>query len=579
MRGVKTLRTKLFIVLSIFAIISTSAIIYSFINIKDQKFDALLINLAGRQRALSQIMTKGVLGLYKTVMEPSAEDFDARKASYIKMTLKAKELFDTTLNSFIKGGVTKDGVGKSIYIPKVEDPAIQTELKKAKTRWDRFKAHVERVIKLADTPGEPKFLASVKYIENTNKKIFADMNKLTFHLQELSDRKVAFFKQILASAIALNFITLGVIIYLVHRMIIRRLRLLQSHMQDITHGNGDLTKRIDAGTPDEIGILGKEFNALLDTFQRIIQRLTESTSTLKESAERLNTTFASIVNGIDEQNKKTDQVATATEQMSAAIMEVARNTSTIAEMTKKANDATRQGEVCIKKIIDRINDISRSTSESVGVVTALGEQSQKIGNIIEVINEIADQTNLLALNAAIEAARAGEQGRGFAVVADEVRKLAERTTKATKEIYDMITGIQQESQKAVTSIKKEAKAVEEGVMLTNEVNVALGEITEHINTVDRMVQQIATTTEQQSTVSNNISTDMEMIASISRKSYEGVSGLTQLAVELEHLAGKLEEELAKFRAAEKQHTGSTEEEAQQLQPKPTLVVDNVGAGA
>ncbi len=579
MEGTRTLRTKLFIVLSIFAIISSGAIVYSFINTKNQKFDALLINLAGRQRALSQIMTKGVLGLYKTAMEPAAENFDSKKATYTRMTREAMELFDATLNSFIKGGVTKDGVGKSIYIPRVEDSAIQVALQKAKTRWDNFKQHVEKTLKLTDTPGNPEFLASVRYIEDANKKVFKDMNDLTFSLQQLSDRKVAFFKQILASAIALNFVTLGVIIYLVHRIIIKRLRVLHSHMQDITNGNGDLAKRIDAGTPDEIGLLGREFNALLDTFEHIINRLTESTGTLKLSAERLNTTFASIVNGIDEQNKKTDQVATATEQMSAAIMEVARNTSTIAEMTRKANDATRQGEVCIKKIINRIDDISRSTGESVGVVTSLGEQSQKIGNIIEVINEIADQTNLLALNAAIEAARAGEQGRGFAVVADEVRKLAERTTKATKEIYDMITGIQHESQKAVTSIKKEAKAVEEGVMLTNEVNTALGEITEHINTVDRMVQQIATTTEQQSTVSNNISTDMEMIANISKKSYDGVSGLTQLAVELEHLAGQLEEDLTRFRIKNNGEEGSTEESTQRLQPRPTLVVDNVGTGA
>ena len=576
MKGIKTLRTKLFIVLSIFAIISSCAIVYSFISTKSQTFDALLINLAGRQRALSQIMTKGILGLYKTVMNPADVNFEANKAKYTQMTQKAMGLFDATLNAFMNGGVTKGGNGKPVQVPKIEDPAIQADLKQAKLRWDAFKGHVERALSLADTPGDPKFLASVKYIEDNNKQIFKDMNKLTSSLQHLSDSKVSFFQQILSAAIVLNLITLGVTIYLMHRMIINRLKLLHSHMKDITQGNGDLTRRIDAGANDEIGALGREFNALLDTFQHIIDSLSTSTATLKESAEQLNTTFASIVNGIDEQNKKTDQVATATEQMSAAIMEVARNTSTIAEMTKKANDATRQGEVCIKKIIDRINDISESTSESVGVVTALGEQSQKIGNIIEVINEIADQTNLLALNAAIEAARAGEQGRGFAVVADEVRKLAERTTKATKEIYDMITGIQHESQKAVTSIKKEAKAVEEGVMLTNEVNAALGEITEHINTVDRMVQQIATTTEQQSTVSNNISTDMEMIASISKKSYEGVSGLTQLAVELEQLAGRLEEELGRFRlkqGIQAESTGKGETaDTQSFQPK--LVVNN-----
>ncbi len=580
----KSIRLKLIVILSVFMVVSTGVVVYSLINIKKQKSDALYINLAGRQRALSQMMSKSVLGLYKAMDTHGEGEDRGRKQKYINDVLRRKALFEDTLNSFINGGTTIGGDGKPVHVPRVDDPAIRAKLKESKKIWTEFKKYIDTIISRSSDPESPELLSAVHYIEDNNINLFKDMNTLTFMFQKLSDVKVAYFKKVLLVGVMLNILTFGAIIALIHRLLIKRLRLLHSHMKEITSGNGDLTKRVDVGLDDEIGMLGREFNLLLDRFEAIISKLSRGCSMLRQSSERLNKTFSSLADGIQRQDTKTNQVATAVEEMSASIVEVARNASLIANIAKKANDAAKSGESSVKKVIERMNEIAVSTRDTVMVVSSLGEHSERIGNIVQVINEIADQTNLLALNAAIEAARAGEQGRGFAVVADEVRKLAERTTKATKEIYDMVTGIQEESKKAAESIKKEAEAVEDGVSLTNAAGSALSEITQNINSVSDMVQQIATGTEQQSTVSNNISSDMDTVASVSRESYMNVKELTGLADELRKMACELEDDLGRFKVTRKEiHNdgmdGSGGELAIHTDPatiKPSLVVDNVG---
>lgn len=546
-----SIKFKLAMVLSVFVVISTGAVAYCLINIKNQKSDALIINIAGRQRALSQLMTKSVFGLYKGLKSPESEGRVKAMDSYKSDIMEKKKLFNDTMTTFMEGGGIQDTDGTMVAIPRTADPSIRTKLDESRALWERFSHELDMVVASVNDPDGAQMQASLQYIEGNNMPLFKDMNKLTMMYQAASDAKLSYFKKVLYAGIIINLVTFAAVIWTIHRLITARLNALHKHMKDITTGEGDLTKRIDTSDLDEIGVLGQEFNALLGNFEVIISRLMGSCALLKGSSERLSSTFSSMVDGLNRQDQKTRQVATATEEMSATVIEVARNASNMANMAHSADVAAKSGDSSVKKVIERMNGIASSAKQSVQVVAALGNESQKIGNIVQVINDIADQTNLLALNAAIEAARAGEQGRGFAVVADEVRKLAERTTKATKEINEMVSGIQNESKKAVESIEMESAYVEEGVDLTKEAGAALTEITGSINQVNGMIQMIATSTEQQSAVASSISTDMDTVAQISMESSNGVKDVSELAGELSVLAHELEQSLMKFKVSMK----------------------------
>ncbi|MBI1912379.1 MAG: methyl-accepting chemotaxis protein [Deltaproteobacteria bacterium] len=570
------IKFKLVLILTVFVLISTGSVIYSLINIKNQKSDALIINLAGKQRALSQAISKSVLGLHNSLEDGQTKEALQRVEAYKNDIIEKKKAFSRTLAVLSDGGVIKEN-DTEVSIPETKEPLIKAKLAESKELWNKFGGNLDVIIE-GKNPKAPDVAAAVRYVEDKNGELFKDMNKLTGMYQEHSDTKLTYFKNVLYIGIILNLLTFGAVIWFIHRLIIARLDELHNHMKDITSGEGDLTKRVQISNTDEIGVIGQEFNILLGNFEVVISKLMGSCGLLQQSSDRLNGTFSSMVDGFNKQDQKTGQVATAMEEMSATVLEVARSSSDMAEVASKADTAVKTGEASVYKVVERMNDIAASTKKSVEVVAALGSESLKIGNIVQVINDIADQTNLLALNAAIEAARAGDQGRGFAVVADEVRKLAERTTKATKEINQMITGIQEESKKAVESIERESKTVEEGVLLTKEAGSALNDITSSINHVNGMIHQIATSTEQQSAVASTISADMEAVADISRESANGVRGVSTLALELNELAEELERTLSKFKVSGSNNCEEEEEEfaddtAKLIPFKQTLAVN------
>lgn len=281
--------------------------------------------------------------------------------------------------------------------------------------------------------------------------------------------------------------------------------------------DGDLSINIDdINVNNEVGTLAKDFKKMVEGLKNIITQVLTGVTSLADAAEQLSGSAIQIVEGSQEQNIKSTQVASASQELNSTITDVAGNASGAAESAKDATNVASKGGGIVEKSIVSINSIAETSRATAEVMAVLGNRSNEVGTIIKVIDDIASQTNLLALNAAIEAARAGEQGRGFAVVADEVRKLAEKTTKATKEIGETIQFMQNDTNKAIASMENEIKAVEEGVSLARNAGAALKNIVEKVEEVSSQIAQIATASEEQSSAAEQIGSDIEMVASISK---------------------------------------------------------------
>lgn len=304
----------------------------------------------------------------------------------------------------------------------------------------------------------------------------------------------------------------------------------------------DLRNSVDVTWGGEMGTLARGFARMSDNWRDIIGNVSKSSSLIASASEELSATSEQMSKGMQEQTAQTAQIASAIEEMSAAVFDVAKNTQIAAASARDATKVAHKGGEVISETIAGMVKIAAIVQESADTITNLGKSSDQIGEITTVIDDIADQTNLLALNAAIEAARAGEQGRGFAVVADEVRKLAERTTKATKEIASMIKNIQKETSGAASGMKAGTREVTEGVKLANQAGEALTKIVSAISSVDGIVGQIATATEQQSAATAEISRSIETISSIATQSSAGTHqtaiashDLSKRALELDNM--------------------------------------------
>ncbi len=314
---------------------------------------------------------------------------------------------------------------------------------------------------------------------------------------------------------------------------------------------GDLTcEDLDANSKDEIGALSKALNMMKKSLSGMIGKFSDTASHVASSSEELSATVVQMTKRVEEQANKANQVATASVEMSQTVIDIAKNSSDIASSSADTLKTAEDGALIVSKTVNEVQEISATVEDLAKIMTALGDRSKQIGEIVGVIKDIADQTNLLALNAAIEAARAGEQGRGFAVVADEVRKLAEKTAHSTSEIGEMITAIQAETEKAVVSMGEGTKKVRVGVELANQAGGGLRKIVDSVNGLQTMVQQIASATEEMSTVSEQISGDIEIIATVSRETSAGSCQIGQESSNLSKMAVELRTDVSHFRVSE-----------------------------
>jgi methyl-accepting chemotaxis protein len=311
--------------------------------------------------------------------------------------------------------------------------------------------------------------------------------------------------------------------------------------------DGDLTFSVIVDRKDEIGQLLEAMSNMVGKWRHVVKEVKSASDNIASAGHQLSTSAEQMSRGSSEQSGRASQVATATEEMSQTVVDIARNAGNIAASSAETLKLARAGETIVHKSVNEVKEIAQTVDESARFVRSLGERSIHIGEIVNVINDIADQTNLLALNAAIEAARAGEQGRGFAVVADEVRKLAERTAKATSEISNMIKAIKDEVFKAIDSMENVSSKVNTGVELSSQAGDALEIIVKHADELQIMVQQIASATEEMSATADEVSKDIEQIAIVSKESSSASEQTTQAALELSNLSTNLQRTIGEFR--------------------------------
>ncbi len=343
--------------------------------------------------------------------------------------------------------------------------------------------------------------------------------------------------------VVLVIITL-VIFALFRKLLIDRLRSTTELMSALADGNGDLTRRLPVTNQDEVSQLCGAVNQFIAQLQEMVGKIVGEVEELAQQVDVLRQAGSDMTSHSDTQRMETTQVAAAMNQMTATVQEVAHHAGSAAEAALKADDESRNGRVIVDDTKQAIDALAQEIEHASEVINTVESDSENIGGVLDVIRGIAEQTNLLALNAAIEAARAGEQGRGFAVVADEVRTLASRTQTSTEEIHAMIERLQTGTGKAVNVMHKSKEKARETVVKADEAGDALGNIAAAVGTINEMNTQIATAAEEQGSVAEEINRNVDAINNISELTAESAQRtattgdrLSQVADELRGLAG------------------------------------------
>ncbi|MGS0689527.1 methyl-accepting chemotaxis protein [Shewanella sp. 30m-9] len=365
--------------------------------------------------------------------------------------------------------------------------------------------------------------------------------------KELAYQAITKQLQLCLIAVVILALVILIIASVIINHMFKPLQQLTSAMESLSKGDGDLTQRFSAHRQDEIGMLERHMNRFLESLQLMIQAIYNDTQMLIKQINESSDIAVQASNGVNAQHQDVDQIATAIHQMSATASEVANHAEMTANAAQISAKACQEGNEVIVKNSDSIELLSEQLSDASQVVSALEANATEINKILSTIQSIAEQTNLLALNAAIEAARAGEQGRGFAVVADEVRVLSHRTQDSTEEIRAMIATLQQNSQQAVASMASSTGIADSSVEFANQAKQSLLRITDSITEITDMATQIASAAEEQRAVSDDISRNTQAISDTSHLLSSQTQEVSDNAQMMLQTSGELSDRVSRFR--------------------------------
>lgn len=512
-----------------------------------QKDMGLVINLAGRQRMLTQKMTKELLMVVNARQRSQAALPDLKHQ--LRQTMK---LFDQTLQALKDSGsapVTLNPDGPVRYCPKAQEPAYG-QLVKVSELWQEFAGHLQKVLQ---NSGDH---ASLEWVISHNMKLLKEMNKAVGMMQQQSESLV---KKLLVSQSILVFVGLLFFAFtmLVLRVVINNLNKIEAFAVQL--GTGDLTVSAQIKGQDELGRIGESLNTMARNLHQMFERINGNAFELGKSSAGLSALSAQLAGGVEDVSGRSNTVAAGAEEMSANINTVAAATeeaSTNISLVAEAAEGMRKTIVEIAQNTDKARDITKAAvieaNTASDKVNELGDAAREIGKVVDVINEISEQTNLLALNATIEAARAGDVGKGFAVVANEIKELAKQTAEATGAIKKQVDDIQSSTDDTVQSILEISRVVKEVDDIVSNITHSMesqaqttGEIAENVLQASQGIQEVTENVAQTATVSTEISRDIsginQVMGDISQAGLQvkdDAAKLADLAEELKNMVGQ-----------------------------------------
>jgi methyl-accepting chemotaxis protein len=486
-----------------------------------------------------------IIESYLVLQRLQNEPDPGKQQIYVKEFEKLKKEFDGR-HEFWKKELP-DGDIKKVLIQDSHAPAITFY----KTAAESFipavlKGDAKTASEIIKSSLDPNYAAHRAHID----KLVDMVNKECTAVEARAD---ASLKTFITVIVVLNVMILSGVLAIgaiISRSIRKQLGGDPSEVHEIVTqvANGNLTIGVHTASNDSSSIMAS-IRMMVENLRHLISQTVDISSGIASASNQLHATSEHIATGAEEVANQSNTVATASEEMSATSTDIARNCSMAADAAQQTTQSATNGAAIVQETINGMTLIAERVQSSAKTVEALGARSDQIGAIVGTIEDIADQTNLLALNAAIEAARAGEQGRGFAVVADEVRALAERTTRATREIGDMIKAIQKETGEAVKAMEEGVREVEKGTATSMESGQALEEILERINEVSMQINQIATAAEEQTATTGEVSSNILQITDVVHQTARGAEETASAAAQLAGEAQQLQTLVGRFRLA------------------------------
>lgn len=474
--------------------------------------DATVINIAGKQRFLSQALAKEAL--LQAQGEGSQDEVS-----------RLTQDFETALNSLIKGN-------SSLNIKAIADTNTRKQLELVNQHWQTFKQAVQRYI------NNPQDLSALHALRDGAKTILYETNKTVgmLELQANKDREFELYLAGTATIIILLLVTMGRVFGM--SVLMGQINLLRQHLNFVKDGNFSHPLPVSSNH-NEVGQMFSAYNSMIAEIGKLMSDVVRSSAEVSAGIENIASRLERTNHGVHQQHSEIDQVATAMNEMAATVREVAANTEQTASSAEMAHDEAINGQQIIMHTIASINQLAEQIENAAEVMKMLQEDSIKVGEIMSVISTIAEQTNLLALNAAIEAARAGEQGRGFAVVADEVRNLAQRTQVSTEEIRAIVEHLQHQSNNASEMMLASQTRAQATVEETSNADQALNRIVESVANITAMSSQIATAAEEQSQVATEMDQSINNISSIAKQTtndaQQTVAATSEIHIEMDNL--------------------------------------------